>query len=49
MHEFIHIVYVVCTLFAITVVQGGPKKLGYRLMTIILSNLQKKIHWKIPW
>jgi len=25
MHEFIHIVYVVCTLFAITVVQGGPK------------------------
>jgi len=33
-------------------VQGGPKKWGHRLMTIILSNLnrfQKCFHWKIPW
>ena len=32
-------------------IQGGPKQRGHRLMTIILSilNRLKKIHWKIPW
>ena len=32
-------------------IQGGSKKRGHRLMTIILSNLNrfKKIHRKIPW
>jgi len=30
----------------------GQKKRGHRLVTIILSNLnrfKKKFHWKIPW
>jgi len=32
-------------------IQGGPKKRGRRLMTIILSNLNrfKKNYWKISW
>ena len=31
-------------------IQGGPKR-GYRLVTVILSNLNrfKKNYWKIPW
>jgi len=33
--------------------QGGPKKWGHRLMTIILPNLNRLIffnfNWKIPW
>jgi len=32
--------------------QDGPKKRGHRLMTIILSNLNRFknfFHWKIPW
>ena len=34
------------------ILQGGPKKRGHRLMTIILSILnrfKKRFHWKIPW
>jgi len=36
----------------ITEIQGGPKKRGHRLMTIILSILngfKNFFHWKIPW
>jgi len=32
-------------------IQDGPKKRNHRLMTILLSNLNRflKNHWKIPW
>jgi len=38
-------------LHACEYMQGGPKKRGHRLMTIVLSNLNrfKKNHWKILW
>jgi len=33
-----------------TCLQGGPNKLGHRLMTTIVSNLNRItfFHWKIP-